>query len=238
MNEKLKANAGWIAVAVALAAAVVVVLVVSRREPGARLRPPPAIGTDTDTGDALPSVSLVQERMADPVYVAALHEIVEERRAVIVEAAGVRERMATVVTAAQSELEAEAEASARARGESLDELPPVTEEALKERAMQHPDWPALEAELLTVQRELNVIQQRAETTIRERMTRQYATRRAARDTAGSEVAPMMAVPEVKLLEHPQPEVERIVITNVPPAILDSMPARPDRRPVAWPEAAE
>ncbi len=211
---------------VAVAVLVASVILVSRRQQAASQRNASVEGAPADGAvPALPQGPLkpiVQERMEDPVYVAALKGLIEERSVKVMEAAEVRNAMQALAEAAAEELTAE----------GVD----ATEAAVRERVMQHSEWPILEAKAETLRVALNRIADRTQAHIQDRMSEQYAMRRqrtaalvAAGDAAATPPRPMPVIRtmtnEMTLATAP------IVVTNRPGAATRPVRVLPDRKPV-------
>ncbi len=226
-----KKETAWVKYTVGMAAVLILALLVSyvggRRHAG--LETGGVEGTSTGTApradqEVPPAVPLVQERMEDPVYVETLKAQVEERRAVIGEAAAVRERMEIRVAAAEAELIAEAQA----RGGPDVVAATVTEEAIQTRVQQHPEWAGLEAEQERIQARLAVIQHRTETIVRERMQQQYVQRQGPK-------VPVKPPPVIHVMPNEIQMETEPVIMDAPEGAGHTLPPLPDRRPVVWPE---
>lgn len=210
---------------VAVAVLVASVVHVSRRQQAASQRNGSVEGTPEEAVPALPQGPLkpvVQERMEDPVYVAALKELIDERSVKVMETAEVRNAMRALAEAAAEELTAE----------GVD----ATEAAVRERVMQHSEWPILEAKAETLRVALNRIADRTQAHIHNRMSEQYAMRRqrtAALVAAGDAAAmPPRPMPVIRTLTNEMAlATAPIVVTNRPGAATRPPRVLPDRKPV-------
>jgi hypothetical protein len=213
---------------VALLVLLIAGVVVSRRT-----RTTPVTANPLPTGSAAeidptllaPLKPLVQERMEDPEYVAGLKALTDARREKVLEVAAVRSAMKALTESAAAALTAE--------GTDL------TEDAIRTRALQDPQWPALAANAEALQQDLDQIALDVNRYVRDRMAEQYAMRRQR--TAALVAAGISPTPQPR----PTAEVRRLtnevalittptVITNRPGAVSPTARPRPVRTPVVVP----
>jgi hypothetical protein len=164
-----------------------------------------------------PFPNMVVERMGDPDYRAALKALTDERRETVGAAAVVRSKMETLATELTTQLrEDDAE---------------TTQTAIEAGIRQHPQWSVLEAELSDIQKQLAEIRRRTLSTVRGRMSEQYAARRGARPTPPPRDRVIVRVATNTMVLASEP----IVVTNRPGGTVKPLPVKPERTPVANPQ---
>ena len=222
-GEKMKRSAPklgiWI-VAIAIVVALVVVALRQARTGAAGGSDASSVSTATNMPPAPPK-PIVQERMADPAYVASLKALIDARQEKIVVMAPIRDEMRRLVEGAAAELRAEG-------------VEP-TEEAVQKRVQRRPEWAGLSARAKALQVELATIQDRTAKTVRTKMEEQYAARRdyaAAAGNISTGLHPRPADWQAQPLTNAITIVtEPVVVTNRPGSDVRQMPALPERKPV-------
>jgi hypothetical protein len=159
-----------------------------------------------------PFPNMVEERMGDPDYKAALKALTDERREAVVAAAAVRASMQKLAD----------EAAAQLRDAEL----PVDPDAVQTRTRQHAQWLPLEADLKAHQAKLDEIQSRTQALISGRMNEQYAARRRTGGAPRPQGVTVTRAPETLPLA-----TEPIVITNRPGGSMKLPPSLPEPKPV-------
>ncbi len=192
----------------------------------------------------------VAERGRDPVYVAALMGVIEERRETIAASHAVRWQMEQILEAERQNVDLD-DAMEAADADTVSEddvisqgplepgaifyapdVPPAADLSgihplLLEHVRQLAEWRALEARLNALASQQQEIQIRTRTLIRERMIAQYEA------WSGQRTEPDMQPPPEVVQTMPYPATfddEPIIITNVPPEGIN-IPPVPDRQPV-------